>query len=182
MGTAGCTLACRKARRWKEHTTTRKRKIQTKCPADGARPLDLDKCPQEKCRLSFAQVTGALRLQLVPGHLLRLAFQVEMPEGRFPVRAGFVSRLARTSGFVFSMLLPRRPGARLALGLPCQPFELLLAARIAEHRLMPGSRKERWELATPQPRIQNANSHAALPRPRRTHGWCSKIMHWSRAA
>src|ERR1700674_344353 len=38
-----------------------------------------------------------------------------------------------------------------------------MAARIAEHHLVPRAREDRPELATHQSRTQNANSHAAYP-------------------
>src|SRR5438105_9548603 len=56
--------------------------------------------------------------------------------------------------------LARCAGARLALGVPCEHRELLLAAGVAEYHLMSGSREDRSELAAHQPRTQNANSHA----------------------
>ena len=61
--------------------------------------------------------------------------------------------------------LSRCAGPRLALGLPCEPLELLFAAGVAEYHLMSGSREKRPEFAAHQPGTQNANSHAAPPSP-----------------
>src|SRR5262249_46221578 len=55
--------------------------------------------------------------------------------------------------------LSRCAGPRLALGLPGEPLELLLAVGVAEYHLMPDSRKDGSELAAHQPGTQNANSH-----------------------
>jgi hypothetical protein len=43
--------------------------------------------------------------------------------------------------------LSRCAGPRLALGVPCEHLELLLAAGVAEYHLMSGSRKDCSELA-----------------------------------
>src|SRR5258708_28670270 len=63
--------------------------------------------------------------------------------------------------------LPRgllgRPRSRVSAGIPSEFPELLLAARVAEDHLMPGTREERAEFAPHQSRTQNANSHAVLP-------------------
>src|SRR2546425_13361818 len=64
----------------------------------------------------------------------------------------------------FLRSLARRTGARIALGVACQSLEFVVAPRVAEHDFMSSSREDRSEFAAHQPRTQNANSHAALPR------------------
>src|SRR5437879_11471588 len=64
----------------------------------------------------------------------------------------------------FLRSLARRTGARMALGVACQSLEFVVAPRVAEHNFMSSSREDRSEFAAHQPRTQNANSHAALPR------------------
>ena len=58
--------------------------------------------------------------------------------------------------------LARRPGARLALGLTREPFQLLLAARIAEDHLVPGAREDGAELSAHQSGTEHADAHDAL--------------------
>ena len=59
----------------------------------------------------------------------------------------------------FTRGVTRRAGPRAPLRLTCEPLQLLLAACVAEDHLMPGTREERAELATHQPRTEDANAH-----------------------
>src|SRR5262249_47014215 len=71
--------------------------------------------------------------------------------------------------------LTRRTGPRVAFCIPRELLELVLAAGIAEHHLMPGSRKDRSELAAHQPRTEHADSHRSLLRGQ-SRGACPE--HW----
>src|SRR5579864_3019363 len=57
--------------------------------------------------------------------------------------------------------LPRRTGARIALGLASQFLELLIASRVTEDNVIPSSRKDRTQLCAHQSGTQNADFHAA---------------------
>jgi hypothetical protein len=58
--------------------------------------------------------------------------------------------------------LGRRASARPAIGLSCEPVELLLGAGIAENHLVPGPCKDRPELTAHQSRSENAHAHRGL--------------------
>src|SRR5437879_6484501 len=59
--------------------------------------------------------------------------------------------------------LTRRPRPRMPFGILGKPLQLLRAACIAEHHLMPRAREEGPEFAAHQPRTEDANAHAAPP-------------------
>lgn len=56
---------------------------------------------------------------------------------------------------------PRRARPRMSSGVLREPFQFPLSARVTEHHLMPGARKQRPEFTPHQSRTENANSHAA---------------------
>src|SRR5439155_23811197 len=58
--------------------------------------------------------------------------------------------------------LGRRASPRLPTGVARELLQLLLAARIAEHHLVPCPREDCSELAAHQPRTQDADSHDAI--------------------
>src|ERR1700738_5265735 len=64
--------------------------------------------------------------------------------------AGVPARAARPAG------LGGRPRARVSAGVAGESLELLPAARVAEHHLVPSASENRPELATHQTRTKNA--------------------------
>src|SRR5207249_2130795 len=63
-----------------------------------------------------------------------------------------------------SASLAASAGARFASSLSSQLLELFVAPGVAENDVMSDSREDRSELTAHQPRTQNTDAHAALPR------------------
>ena len=74
----------------------------------------------------------------------------DLPEGDVTVRVAY-SSLNYKDGLILSGL-GRSAGACLALGVPCQLLEFVVAPRVAEHDFMPGSCKDRAEFGAHQAR------------------------------
>jgi hypothetical protein len=57
--------------------------------------------------------------------------------------------------------ISRRTGARAVMGLASEAFELLLAARVAEHDFMAGTCQDGAELTAHETRAEYADPHVA---------------------